>query len=867
MRIIRYCISFFILFLASQNSIISGQDSEPPFLKYLHHPWVDSVFNSLTPQERIAQLLWVPAFTDRGIGHEVHLSRLITEDHIGGLIFSGDDPEKQVEMINYFQSISKVPLMIAYNGKSKLGIRVNGMTEFPDPLVLAAVSEDSLLLKAGRVIAGQMKRVSVRVILSPFGNVNNTISSTEDAVIAGAKKSFLLKGIRENGVIPGTEGIDIKVNEEDPAGTIKTITKETGKDTVKKEEIDEKCRRVLAAKYWAGLNKPGPVPVSDTESGLYPPETIALIRDLYAGALTLVKNEENIIPLNELQNRKIATIIVNKKGISTFQKRISDYLLSDNFSVDPSDTGSVNSILKKMSEYNLVIAGIYGYDKKPDEGPAVTPEMTSFIDSLIDKNSCIITWFGDPLAAGQIKSLNNCEALMLAYRENEFTEDLSAQLIFGGTGANGTLPVTINEKWTAGSGIKTPGNLRMSYGLPENVGLCSATLERKTDSIAKYGLAMQAYPGCEVMIARKGMVVFHKTYGYHTYDNRTEVRKDDLYDLASVTKVSSTLAGLMLLDSQGKFSPDEKLGYYLPYFKGSDKADLLMKDLLTHQAGLTAWIPFWRETVKRDTVYKKRVYHHDLSDKYPLKVAEGLYINRNYRSKIFREIKKSPLGEKKYVYSDLTFIISTGIIDNLTGERWYDFVTRNIYHRIGAYDLGFNPYKKYSLSRIVPTEYDSLFRKQQLHGTVHDEGAAMLGGISGHAGLFTTANDLMKLMELYRRMGNYGGEQLISEAVMMRYTKYQFPENNNRRGLGFDKPLVNNQELQQKDSYPTRSASPESFGHSGYTGTFVWIDPVQEISYVFLSNRVYPTRNNNKLSELNIRTEILQAIYDSIIHK
>jgi len=367
-----------------------------------------------------------------------------------------------------------------------------------------------------------------------------------------------------------------------------------------------------------------------------------------------------------------------------------------------------------------------------------------------------------------------------------------------------------------------------------------------------------------VMIARKGMVVFHKTYGYHTYDARTDLRKDDLFDLASVTKVSSTLAGLMLLDSEGKFSPDENLGYYLPYFKKSDKGDLLMKDLLAHQAGLIAWIPFWRTTVKKDTVYKKSVYRHEFSEKYPLKVAEWLYINKNYRDKIFAEIKKSPLGEKKYVYSDLTFIMSTGIIDNLTGVKWYEYVTNNIYHKIGAYDICFNPYKKYPLSRIVPTEYDSLFRKQQLHGTVHDEGAAMLGGISGHAGLFATANDLMKLMELYRRMGNYGGEQLISEEVLSRYTKYQFPENNNRRGLGFDKPLVNNAELTQKDSYPTRSASPESFGHSGYTGTFVWMDPVSEISYVFLSNRVYPTRNNNRLSELNIRTEILQAIYDSV---
>jgi CubicO group peptidase (beta-lactamase class C family) len=209
-------------------------------------------------------------------------------------------------------------------------------------------------------------------------------------------------------------------------------------------------------------------------------------------------------------------------------------------------------------------------------------------------------------------------------------------------------------------------------------------------------------------------------------------------------------------------------------------------------------------------------------------------------------------------------MIAPGIIENLTGEKWYDFVTKNIYNRIGAYDIGFNPYLKYPLERIVPTEYDSLFRRQLLYGTVHDEGAAMLGGISGHAGLFATANDLMKLMELYRRMGQYGGEQIIGKEILEKYTKVQFPENNNRRGLGFDKPLLNNKELSQNDAYPAKSATPQSFGHSGYTGTFVWIDPVYEISYIFLSNRVYPTRNNNLLSDMNIRTNILQAIYDSI---
>ncbi|MCU0456820.1 MAG: serine hydrolase [Bacteroidales bacterium] len=298
----------------------------------------------------------------------------------------------------------------------------------------------------------------------------------------------------------------------------------------------------------------------------------------------------------------------------------------------------------------------------------------------------------------------------------------------------------------------------------------------------------------------------------------------------------------------------------------SHKGDIAMNQILTHQAGLTAWIPFWKETTKKNGDLKRSIYRPENNERFSLKVANNLFIKSKYRDRIMKEIRKSALSpEKKYVYSDLGFIIMPGIITNAEGKPWNEFVTDSIYHRLGAFDIVFNPWNRYPLSRIVPTEYDSLFRRQQLHGTVHDEGAAMLGGISGHAGLFATANDLMKLMETYRRMGSYGGEQIISSDVMEKYTRVQYPENNNYRGLGFDKPLLDNRDLAPKDAYPAVGASPSSFGHSGYTGTFVWMDPEYEVSYIFLSNRVYPTRNNNLISTLKIRGSILQAVYDSIV--
>ncbi len=633
---------------------------------------------------------------------------------------------------------------------------------------------------------------------------------------------------------------------------------------IKPEEISAKCRKILAMKYWSGLSEKQTISTENIESELSPVASKALIRNLYANALTVLNNDQNLIPLRNIDKIKIATIAVNSKRITAYQMQIDKYLKGDHFAIDPSDKKLADSLIKKLDNYDVVIAGVYGLDQRPQRGFGISSEMKDFIDRLEGRQNLILTWFGNPYGIAKIPSLEKTSGLILAYQENKDTEELSAQLIFGGIGARGSLPVTINNKWRSEDGIKTPGNLRLQFGLPENAGVSSALLNPKIDSIVNAALAARAFPGCVVMVARKGIVIFKKAYGYLTYDERTAVKEDDLFDLASVTKVSSSLPGFMLLNTQGRFSPDKTLGNYLPYFRNSDKENIAMKDIFTHQAGLIPFIPFYRYTTKPDGSYKRHTCSPVYSPKYPVEVAHNVYLYKNYREKMWKEIKKSKLGEKKYVYSDLTFIITPQIIENITGQKWTEFVTDNIYRKIGANDITFNPYKKYPLSRIVPTEYDSTFRKQQLWGTVHDEMAGMLGGISGHAGLFATANDLMKLMELYRRMGNYGGEQLIGNEVMTEYTNVQFPDNNNRRGLGFDKPMLNNSQLTPDQAYPAKDASPSSFGHSGYTGTFVWVDPEKEVSYVFFSNRVYPTRNNNIISELSVRGSILQAVYDSI---
>jgi beta-N-acetylhexosaminidase len=976
---------FFFLILVSGISIsyrVNGQQVDPPFEKYMYHPWVDSVLNSLSLNEQIAQCIWIAAYSNRDISHEVEIVDIIRNYKIGGLVFFQGTPEKQAELTNFYQNISSIPLIIAMDAEWGLGMRLDNVDKFPYQMTLGAIQNDSLVYEMGKTVAEQMKRLGVHVNFAPVADINNNPlnpvinyrSFGENRENVASKVTMYMKGMQDNGILAtakhfpghGDTGTDshydlplinnsrerfdslelypfkrlintgvgsimsahlsipsldttrnlpstlskpiitgLLKNELGFKGIVVTdamnmqgLTKYfkpgeaeakamvagndvlefvndveaaigeiiyyvvTGKLT--KEEIALKCRKILALKYWSGLNNYEVIKSENITKELSPVKTKKLIRELYINSMTVLNNRQSIIPVKRLDTLKIATLAIGKDQVTPYQEMLSNYATADHFFINLADTGNPDIVLNKLKNYNLVIAGIFNTDQRPNMNFGIPEGLNGFIDSLIAKKRCIITYFGNAYAVNRIPSLQNAYGLIVTYQENTYVQEIAAQLVFGGTGASGTLPVTINENYPAGFGKNTEGNIRLQYGFPENEGIPGDMLNRKIDSIVQEGIVAGAFPGCEVMVARNGTVIFSKTYGYQTYDNRISVEKGDLYDLASLTKITGPLAGLMLLDDEGRFSPDEKLGTYLPEFRNSNKADLVLSDILTHQAGLKDWIPFWEETVRKNGKFKRNIFRSEYSENYPVEVAEGMFLNKNYRNNIFREIKKSKLGEKKYIYSDLGFILIPEIISNLTGENWYTFITDSIFDRLGANNIVFNPYSKFPLSGIVPTEYDSLFRKQLLLGTVHDEASAMLGGIAGHAGLFSTANDLMKVMELYRRMGNYGGEQIISKEKVEKYTKVQFPENNNRRGLGFDKPLLNNLEVNDKDAYPTKGASPSSFGHFGFTGTFAWVDPVYGLTFVFLCNRVYPTRNNNLLSELNIRTRILQVLYDSI---
>ena len=410
--------------------------------------------------------------------------------------------------------------------------------------------------------------------------------------------------------------------------------------------------------------------------------------------------------------------------------------------------------------------------------------------------------------------------------------------------------------------------LSLSGQILRTASLSEASMDRtemlsELESIIEEGIQAQAFPGANVLVAKDGAIVFHEAYGYWTYDSLRAVRKNDLYDYASVTKISSALLAVMKLHGEGRFDLDAPLKTYFPQMRFSNKAKLTFREMLAHQAQLRPGIVHWQRTKKKNGQFKNRTFEIDSSKNYKVRITDSLWLHHKYKKKMYKAIKKSKLlEEKKYTYSGLLFYLLPRIIENITGEDYESYLQSNFYDKIGASTINYNPLQKFPIDRIVPTEKDTFYRHQQVQGIVHDEGAGMMGGISANAGLFSTIEDLAKLSQLFLNEGNYDGEQLISAKSIEEFTRYQYPELNNRRGLGFDKPLI---EYDSKASYVAASASPESYGHSGYTGTFVWIDPKYDLIFILFTNRVQPYRSHRKLYELDIRPRLHQAVYDAIV--
>ncbi len=408
---------------------------------------------------------------------------------------------------------------------------------------------------------------------------------------------------------------------------------------------------------------------------------------------------------------------------------------------------------------------------------------------------------------------------------------------------------------------------QLDHVSPSVLGIDSLRLYQGIDAIIQEAMDSMAFPGCQVLLARSGQVFFEKSYGYHTYAKKSAVLNSDIYDLASITKVVGATLALMKLYEEGKLDPDATLGFYFPYLAKTDKANLTLREILAHQAGLKPWIPYYKTAQKKNGRYKKKTVSFDSSYRYPFRLSDSaLFLYKDYeKKKIYKMIKKSELSEeKKYVYSGLFFYLIPDLVERLSGMPLEQYLDQTYYQPMHASTLCFTPLKKFKREAIVPTEVDDYFRMDTLHGIVHDEGAAMMLGVSGNAGLFSNSMDLAKVFQMLLNDGSFGGVKYLQPATIKEFTKVQYPKNDNRRGMGFDKPLL---EYDEQKSSVAKNASPNSYGHSGYTGTLVWADPDAALLFVFLSNRVHPTRNNATIYKLNIRPRIHNLVYDLLPSK
>lgn len=708
-----------------------------------------------------------------------------------------------------------------------------------------------------------------------------------DALNMQGLSHFYEPGLREVEAVKA--GNDILLMPSDAGLAIAEIKKAVKRGEIPKERINESCKKILMAKYWSGLGSFRPVETSTLLEDLNQKAFEQRRRELMAHCLTLVVNRDSLLPLRDLEKLRLATVTVSRNGSDSHGATADLYTQADHFTLSKkADPLTMSGLHMKLAKYNTVIISVLNTSSYASRGFGISDATVSFIAGLDPNLKVILNVAGVPYALQRFHSLEHISAVLLSYVDDPIGQAYALQAIFGGRSFSGKLSVSGGSAVRAGEGIITEGPVRLSYGEALDAGLDPDTL-MKMETIIREAIRDKAMPGCQLLVARHGQVVWNRAYGYHSYQNRRPVLTTDLYDLASITKITATLPALMTLRDQGRFSEDSLLGAYGPIPDSSNKADLLIADILSHQSGLLPWIPFYQSTLEpldtsqrlvsnnwsrtyalkigpsdfanRNVKYVDSVYENSYSPAYPIQLAANLYLRHDVRDSLFRKIHESPLLEPGYRYSDLGYYLLQQIIEQETDTMLYPYCWYHFYEPIGATTLGFLPLNRFDRDRIVPTENDIFFRRQLIHGYVHDPGAAMLGGVSGHAGLFGNANDLAKMMQMYLNGGWYGEDRFITSGTLATFTSCYNPAGENRRGLGFDRPVAD----EPGEGPACDDASELSYGHSGFTGTLAWVDPAYDLVYVFLSNRIHPNQGNTKLIDDNVRTRVQQVIYDAII--
>ena len=923
--------------------------------------WVDSVFNSLTKEQRIAQLMVIRAHSNLGAAHVVQVTDLIKNYDVGALCFFQGGPLRQANLTNFYQNISRTPLMITIDAEWGLGMRLDSVNKLPYQLTLGALRDSVLIYELGKAVGEQCKRIGVHVNYAPVVDINNNpnnpvigyrsfgedknkvtrfglayMKGIQDAGVMACAKHFpghgdvdvdshldlplisksiaeldslelrpfkalfdagvgsvmiahlyipsidstknmatslsknnvtnLLRGalgfygltftdaLEMKGVAkywPGGEaavqaliaGNDMLCLPESVPSAIAAITKAIEDKRLSWTEIDTKVKKVLTAKYRLGLNK------------LKPIDTANLLRDLNAKtdeinyrvarqSITFLKNK--ISKYNPAP--KIACVSFGPTTANSFTKALQQKKNADvfNFSFRDSTIQS-NAILQKLrsGHYDEIVVAVSGYSLRPANNYSISNAAIDFFNELQQFNTKNFV-FGNVLA---INNFLTAPHLVACYQDDDITQYTAADLYTGNFTAKGTLPVSL-------------GQYKYGYSAFVPQQTLGSNKFYQVDSIVSDALDKGAFTGCVVLAAKNGSIVYQKPYGHYLFNpSSIATRPESIFDLASVTKVSATTAAIMKLYDDGKVKLNKTLGDYLPETKGTDKAHLKISDILLHQAGLIPDVLFYNYV--RDSLTHQPIPSIISTQKpgFGIRVAENLYLRNDWMDTAYQLVINSPLRQKgKYVYSDLDFIFLGKVVEAVSKLPLDQYVQKTFYQPMGMKTTGFKPRERFSTDQIVPTEFDKLFRWQLLWGDVHDFSASLFGGVAGHAGLFSDAGDLFKLYQMLLNDGMFNGKRYLKAKTIKLFTAYH--SNISRRAYGFDKPEKDNSTRNQP--YPAAFVSPETFGHTGWTGTCVWADPKNKIVYIFLSNRVQSQIDNDKLLNLSVRGKIQDALYQAI---
>jgi len=642
----------------------------------------------------------------------------------------------------------------------------------------------------------------------------------------------------------------------DVALSVGKIFKAIKAKKLKWKDLNARVKKVLTAKYQLGVGHWQPIDTVHLVEDLNK-DVPELYRNIAKQAITLVRKSDRTFPT--LLAKRVAYIGFGLMTDNTFSKRMRDDFHANtyyfDYGLDSVKAAAAFELLR--NRYDMIVIGLHNINRYPAHDFGISEAALQLLKNLSRQPNAVSFVFGNPYA---LKYVCDASLLMECYDDNEITQGVAADWLSGKFLASGRLPVSVCNGLKAGFGISYSRG-PLPEVAPETLGFNPAKLQR-IDSICKHAIALQAAPGCVVVVVKDGQVAYEKAFGTLEYNKAEPVYPETIYDLASVTKVCATTISVMKLYDEGKLDLHQTLGYYLPWVRGTDKDSLRIWDIMLHQAGLKDYIPFYAETLSKDKDAGPMpgVYSAITDSLHSIRVAENLFIRTDWEDTMYHRILASKLGPVgKYVYSDNDFIFMGKIVEALSGQTLDEYAYTNFYQPMGLSTTGFKPRKRFPLSRIAPTEQEVPFRRQLLRGDVHDPGAAMFGGVSGHAGLFSDAYDLAVIMQMLMNGGTMSGHQYLKKETIEYFTAYH--SDFSRRGLGFDKPEKDN--ATRKEPYPCADASPLTFGHTGFTGTCVWADPAKKIVLIFLSNRVNP-QESSRLSSLSVRGNIMEDIYQAL---